>query len=657
MTRRLVAGALLVAAIVLGWAAVARLGRLRTMPQRADSYAILLLLTPVAAGFAGMLSRRADPSDPALPDLSTGTLSRCGVLRSTILAVLVFAIAATWRLQSPLRPPPPVVLAAWATALVAVPLAFPSSAGPRRSGARKTSPAMLAGIAVVVAMAFWARLAGLEEVPAVMGGDEINQVVDGRAWLTGADRMDPFGTGWGGTVRLGMLPAGAGYLWSGTPIAGPRVPYALAGALSVAGAVAVGWLVAGPWAALGSGALLALAPHHLHFSRLASVQILDSFFAVAALALLLAAWGRGSPRTAAFAGVASGLSLYGYAGGRIVPVVLAAAGIAFLFARRWSLARRAWLALALVAGFAVSAGPNLRFAVNHFPEWNARFNQVSIFNRDWFAAETRTLGSPSKVVLNQLKSGTIGLLSVPDTTPWFTGHPLVGPAILVGGALAGLGWLIGRGRLFPATLVGLVFAGNLAGLVLTNGSPAAQRASSLMPALAVLAGAAFAGLLSFVPERVGRVSARGAAGALAAGALLATEIRGYPLHSDPYARYGGSHAGFVQSLAELLETPRFRGHPIHLHGLFMMNSTFPTVPYLLPAVRFTDDPPERMEFTAESFPPGIHAFSSEWVESAESWRKRLGIPHAIRLAHPSLPAEDAGYVFVVPPASALSPSS
>jgi hypothetical protein len=629
----------LAAAVLLAWATAHRLALNHGAPPTVVPY-VAGFAVAFGLAFAGALAT-ADDRDPSD---RVGGLEPCGAARIVFLCVAVGAISATWLLQR--EPPPRFVLATWAVSLVATPFAFPGVAVGTRADRWPRWATILAVAAFLVAA--WARLTHLDSLPPVFSGDEANQVFDGRDWLRSAAPTDPFGTGWIGTFRLGMIPAGVGGSFDVSPVAGPRFPYAVVGTLSVA---AAGWaaaIVGGPLASVGCLAFLALAPHHVHFSRLASVQILDSLLAPLAIALLLLVRRTGSPRLAAFAGVVSGLSLYGYFGGRVIAVLFLVATAWVAFAGRWPSRRRGWIVLALVAGFAVSSGPNFRFAVRHFDDWNGRFNQVSIFQTGWLDMEARRHGSLARVAGTQLKDGVLGLLYADDQTPWFTGHPMV-PALLAGAGLAGLGWLLGRRGGFAFALPLLVVAGNLAGSVLTTTTPAPQRLSSLFPALAIFAGVAFAGLVSLLPER-GRGGTRwqAAGAALAAGALIAGGLRGYPLDWEPYAGYGGRHAALAKSAAWLLDSPRFARDPVRLHGWRYVDSSFPSFRYFLPGRRFLDDDPGMTGYTEESFPPGLHLFSSEWVSAGREWQRRLGLAHGIPLAHPAYPRQDVGYVLVVP---------
>ena len=647
--RRVAAASLLALSIIVSGATATRLGALGDVPSRATPYVVAFAC---AFGLAFLGGRLAPPEveRPVRAGSNGEELPRCRRPRRAALVVTLYALIATWILQS--KPSPPgFLIGTWILAVVAIPFGFPRPlrvAVDRAAEGRRYGPGpILVVLVLVLGVAAAARLSRLGELPPVLSGDEANQILDGMDWLSGEWRTDPFGTGWYGTVRLGMLPAAVGALSSERPIAGPRLPYGLFGTLAVVAAAAAAWEVAGPWCAVGCAAFLALAPHHVHFSRLASVMVPDSLFAAAAVAFLLGAWRSGNPRSAACAGICAGLSLYGYAGGRVLPVVLLIVLGALPFLRRWDGRRRAWLGLALSAGLAVAGGPGLRFAVRNLTEWNSRFNQVSVFAEGWAAGEARRLGSPANVAASQLKAGTLGLLSAPDTTSWFTAHPIVGPPVLVAGAIAGAGWLLGRRKRLEALLVGLVVLGNFAGEVLTVAAPSPQRISSLVPMLAIFAGVALAGMISLIPESRGRRIGRAAAGTLAAGLIVATGIRDYPFDAGPFARYGGGPAAFVQSIAPLFERPRFRDRPVYLHGVPYVHSSFPSFRYFLPLTRFRDDDPE-VALTERSFRSGIHVFPAERIFEAEMWRTRLKVTRAIRFGHPAYPEADVAEVFVVP---------
>ena len=74
-------------------------------------------------------------------------------------------------------------------------------------------------------------------------------------------------------------------------------------------------------------------------------------------------------------------------------------------------------------------------------------------------------GWETQVLLNQVRLGTIGVLSSGPTIDIFTGVPMIAPPLLPALGIAGLGWLYGRRRFFSeASLAALVIGGNLAGV-------------------------------------------------------------------------------------------------------------------------------------------------------------------------------------------------
>ncbi len=570
------------------------------------------------------------------PALVGGTAGR------VIAAVVaVGSCVATWILQG--RPDHPLlVLPIWALAMTATVAAFPGAARQGSGAGQHIQGGLWAALGAILLLAAAARLVGLDRVVPVFSGDEGTIAMDGKELLGPGPRSDVFGTGSNSSMHLGMLPAGIGpRLWS-SPIGGARLLYGVIGTLAVAATAATAGLLGGSWAAIAAAALIALCPHHLYFSRSAQNVVLDSLFVTVGVLFLLAVLRSGSPRYACLAGAFSGLALYGYGGGRVMPVVLLMSLPVLFWRFRATRRRQLLIALGLVAGFLVAGGPNIRFAASHFADWNGRFNQTSVFAPAWHREELALRGSEASLLINQFRMGVIGLLSSPPTIEDFMGHPMIGPPVLPALGIVGLGWVLGRRRFAEGFLLALVVGGNLAGVALTLSTPQPQRASSLVPMLAILGGAAFAGFLGLLPERVGSAPVRPALGALLVGLFLARQVAGFPLDWDAYGEAGGRHAALSQSMSTLLAAPAFAGEKIYFHGAPHIYWAFPSIPYLLPGRQAVDvlEPPT-------SLPPGLHMWSEEYLANGRKWAKDLGIRHAIRLAHPAYPAQELGLVFRV----------
>lgn len=641
--RRLASGALLAIAAVLSKMAAQRLELLHGRPRDVLPYFLTFGTTLLLALAAGLVA----PGPPAVRLEGRAASPFKGRIRFLCYAAAVGTAALfCWAWVRQGRPAQALTtIAIWASALGLGTVVF-VFAGRRIVGGRqaRVSPGIVAALLLVLIAAATARLIGLEAVPPVFGGDEAAEVMDGTSLIREDLSSDPFGTGWIGTGRLGMLPAGAGALLSRDPVAGPRLLYAVAGTLSVVACAAAAGLIAGGWAALGCAALLAFSPYHVHFSRLAAVFILDALFAALAVSLLLKAHRSGSLVCGYLAGVSAGLSLYGYAGGRVIAVSFVAALPLLFFLSPAAHARRRWLLFSALTGLALTAAPGLRFAFHHADDWNARLNQVGILNSAWWGSQVSHLGSPAKVIGDQFVGSTLGLLSQHTMSDCYLGYPILSPVVLPALALAGLGWMAGRRQFFAAALLALIVAGNLANLMLTVPTPAPQRPSSLVPILAILGGVALAGFLESVPSRDAEgIPWRGTVGALLIGGLLVRTYGGPPRFWEPSPGYAGAHGAFVQSAYETLRSERYRGESIFLHGLPHLDRGFPTILYLLPQIHWVDVETREQEQSPPA--PGLHLFCPEWVPVARRWKARFRIPFGIALPYPGDPLHDIGYLF------------
>ncbi|HSS44311.1 MAG TPA: hypothetical protein VLO07_03130 [Thermoanaerobaculia bacterium] len=661
---RFVVGALLLTAVVISSLAAWQLETLGKRPARPLGYFVVFGVSFVLALAAGRLVPfvvpRNLPSEEKLPVTPHGRALR---LLAALAALTFFGW--TWILQG-LPEPPLGVLATWAAALLAGALAC--SIGGRRSvGVPRKEPgasALHAVLLVILILATGARMIGLEAMPPCFGGDEAAHTLDGVKLICGEDRTgrcgtwrwedrsrphgrsDPFGTGFYYVMRLGMLPAGVGALFGHNRIAGPRVPYAIAGSLSAAACAVAAGLLTGPWGAVACAALIAFSPHHVHFSRVALMPALDALLAILIVVFLIGVRRSGSPFCGFLAGVAAGLSFYGYSGGRAaVLVFLLCAPFAF-FGSPAAGRMRGVLLLALLGGFGLAAAPNLRLAFDDFGEWNRRFARVTILRQAWWGPASQALGSPFRVLREQFLAGTIDLLCTRSGWAWFTGYPLVSPFFLPPLALAGLGWMAGRRQIFGASVLTLLGAGNFAGLILTESAPAPQRMSSLIPVCAILGGVAVAGFLTLLPGGSARGGPwRTAVGALVIGGILFSTYRGSPRVWEPSPGYGRDGAVLSTSLYRAFGTPRYRGEVIWLHSLPNIDSRYPPIGYLLPQIRWVDVAPERENDVPTR---GIHVFVREWMPLGRQWRQRLRVGCEMALSDPDEPRRDIALAFRAP---------
>ena len=643
--RNLLAGLLLIGGIGVSATAARVLERLARIPSRPALFYTAFMATVLASYLAGRLADvpRQSPvtAEPAPP------LPRWARIVSLALAYVCLLLFLWSWLMRPRWDAPLKIVMAWAGSLASGAAAF-AFAGARAStprGRRLSAWPWLLLLPILLAAAA-ARLIALDRIPPTFSGDEAGQVQDGLAVIHGSPRSDPFGTGWTSSMHLGLLPAGWGATLGPAPIAGPRRPYAIAGTLSVVVCTFAAGMLAGGWSALGCAALLAFSPHHVHFSRIASHMVLDSLLAGLTVISLFAVYRSRHPLWSYLAGLSSGLSLYGYAGGRQLTITFLILLPIVVFRPGRSRSERALLSLAAMMGFLLTAGPNLRFAVEHPDDWNARFNQVGIFSPNWWNASVALLGSPAKVLENQFVEGTIGLLSEYTSWPWYQGYPIVAPILLPALALSGFGWLVGRRQFFDAAVLTLVALGNLAGIILSAGAPAPQRPSSLMPILAISGGVAIAAILGLIPPQTsGGTRWREIAGTAAIAGLLLWTCR-LPGVWDPSPGYGGPSAAFVTSAYGLLRMPRYSRASIVLHGAPNASSSFPGIAYLLPDIRWTDARKGDEDGTAPA--SGLHLFSPDYLPSALEWKRRFHLRFVVHIADPGNQVRDLGYLLFVP---------
>ena len=219
----------------------------------------------------------------------------------------------------------------------------------------------LAALAAVVLLALFLRVWQLDDVPAGLYCDEAGNGYN--AYALGTAGIDENGT---------TLPL---YIWSfGTAYKNPlfiysailpvkllglsafsvRLAAALFGVATVLGIFFLGRALFGPWVGLWAGLFLAVAPWHIHFSRIAFELIAFPFVVVWGCALLVRfTQGR---RTLPAALALYALGVYAYAPAALfVPAFLIGFGVLFLpeLLRHW---RQFLVALVLMGAVLAPAG-------------------------------------------------------------------------------------------------------------------------------------------------------------------------------------------------------------------------------------------------------------------------------------------------------------
>jgi hypothetical protein len=366
------------------------------------------------------------------------------VLRSpTTRAVLVGTIGVSLILLVVARLAAPngaVALTAWIAVLISLlALAWRADLGRERHGepVRLGKGEMLLSAGLFAAAAAL-RLSWLEDVPPMMHGDTAECGLLGLRILRG-EVSDVFDFSlWYKTPYLSFVPYAASFALTGLSVVGLRLPSALLGVGTVVALYVLVRVWFGARVALISTALFAVSHAAIHFSRIGLWNIQVLFYALAAFALVAVGLRRGSTRCGALCGVFSGLALYSYTAGRLVPVVAGA----FLLTQ---LAERRTLRFAgyFAAGLVLTALP---LALNYVKD-------PTVFELDrtasvWVLADVNrghvenTLGTDSLqgILGEQVRRTLAGFVTLGDTSSQYgTTQPLLSPLIAV---LFGLGLLL-----------------------------------------------------------------------------------------------------------------------------------------------------------------------------------------------------------------------
>ncbi len=410
-------------------------------------------------------------------------------------------------------------------------------------------------LAALLLAAFWLRAVNLRDIPRNLGGDEGTQMADALD-LLGPPLGNPFATGWFAVPTMTFMAFGVAMRLFGATVAGARMLAALAGV----GAVLFTYLLArelwGRRVAWMAALLLAAGHYHLHFSRLASNQVIDALFVTATLFFLLRGLRLGKYGLLALAGATAGAAWYGYFGGRILLIIVGAyLAWQMLVDRCFWRRHSGQLFVFALAAFVVAVPLLFHYLV--FPDAMAsRFNQVSIFASGWLDLAREVTGrSMASLLLEQFWKSISAFHYTLDPTLWYHAQiPLLDP---VSGVLMliGLLYVTTRWRWSANGLLLMWFwLSLLLGWVLTENPPSSQRMLVITPAMAILAALGTQSLLLLGRRLVGGSASRWstvAALVLAVAGLL--NLRYYFLDYAPTRTYGNPTAEVADVLCDELE--------------------------------------------------------------------------------------------------------
>lgn len=152
-----------------------------------------------------------------------------------------------------------------------------------------------------------------------------------------------------------------------------------------------------------AAALLTVSHFHLHFSRvIVATGLQDALFAIVVFYLFLVGLEKRSAVPLVLAGIALGLSLHVYVGGRLlILLLLVLLGAVWLFDRPLVRENLGNL-LAFVGALAIVAAPMTAWAIQYPQEFMSRFNQMGVLQSGWLAGEVNRTGQSAVLIVADL---------------------------------------------------------------------------------------------------------------------------------------------------------------------------------------------------------------------------------------------------------------
>jgi 4-amino-4-deoxy-L-arabinose transferase-like glycosyltransferase len=454
-------------------------------------------------------------------------------------------------------------------------------------------------IATVVGLTLLAgilRATALKSVPYVLAGDEAWFGLTARQVLSGELR-NPFVTAYVSMPTLFYWPLSWAMRLVGDGVTGLRLPAAVVGTATVPLLYLLARQLWGRRTAVVSATFLATYDYHIHYSRIGANNVWDPLLVV--LTLWLVELGLDSSgetiRTRYFilAGLVMGLSTFFYTGARLLPF-LVVAYVAFAWvtrrAQRSPEEKPTALGSPLVMlglAFLVAAGPMLGFALSHPDDWNARINQVGIFQSGWLAREPGLTGKSSQQILFEQFLRAAGAFHVfPDRTVWYgADRPLLGflagAFAVLGMAWAGIHWRERRNFLVLLWFWAVIITGGM----LTESPPSSQRLVIAIPAVALLVAIGLEQTVRLAGRLLGRRGRQWenlVLGLLVAGLGLGS-VYYYFVQFTPQRRYGSANGVTATMMGHYLQELEGE-YQAYFFGPPRMSWAFGTMPFLAPDV-------------------------------------------------------------------------
>jgi 4-amino-4-deoxy-L-arabinose transferase-like glycosyltransferase len=305
---------------------------------------------------------------------------------------------------------------------------------------------------------------------------------------------------WYATPYISFLPHALSFELTGLSVLGLRLPSAIFGIASIASVYILVRLWFGTRVALFSTALYAVSHAAIHFSRIGLWNIQVLFYAVTAFSFLAVGLRSRSALCGAIAGMLSGMALYSYTAGRLIPLLIVLFLLPQMTRRRPRRVAAYWSAGLLLAALPLVLNyvkdPSVLSVDRTASVW-----VLADINRPHVEA-TLGVDQPAAILLEQTKRTLLGFISIGDMSGQYgTEQPLLSPFIALLallGVLVSLFHLRDRRHAFLLAWIGL---GLLLGSVLIIDPPSHTRLIAVFPVPFIFAALGLGALTSLVARR------------------------------------------------------------------------------------------------------------------------------------------------------------
>ncbi|HKZ83605.1 MAG TPA: glycosyltransferase family 39 protein [Anaerolineae bacterium] len=469
-------------------------------------------------------------------------------------------------------------------------------------------------LAAIVWTAFALRLWDIEGIPSTLSGDEGTFGLESIRTITGeGPYRNPFTTGWLSVPMMSFYFNSLTIRMLGQTVFALRLPWVLVGTLTVVIVFQLVRRLTGTTLALMTAALLATYHFHIHFSRLGVNNAADPLLIALVLYLLYRAYDERSLLSWALCGVAVGVAQYFYFGARLAPILVGAMIVYFLARDGRRFLRVHGRGIVIMTGAAIVAGaPVIQYAIRYPNDYNARVNQISIFQPGWLQRLQEATGQDVvSILIDQLRHAALAFNVYPDRTNWYgSPRPLFDNA-------AGILFLLGLGyatlrpgdrRLFP--MVAWWWGAMILGGVLTQTPPSSQRLVTLGPPAVFFVALALLKIGQIVRSVWDAWTPRVFASYLVASVLTISiaSVHWYFVEFTPLRLYGDFNGVVATEMATYMRDrldPKWR---VYFFGPPRMYIEFGSIPYIAPDVEGVNIiEPLTAPLDPALVPPGTHA--------------------------------------------------